>query len=119
MKGKDMQTLDEYEIQLRLSSVLSMIEQHGKAFLICRNGEPLADLTPHVKTKKTRGNKKSQISSEDFPVLQKLRKLIQVGLIVPHSKRIRKASMPKIEVQGKPMSEVIIEDRNPRNKFQG
>jgi antitoxin (DNA-binding transcriptional repressor) of toxin-antitoxin stability system len=44
-----MKTLNVHEAKTRLSAVLADIEENGEAFLICRNGHPVADLVPHVK----------------------------------------------------------------------
>ena len=44
-----MKTLNVHEAKTRLSAVLAEIEEKGEKYLICRNGEPVADLVPHIK----------------------------------------------------------------------
>jgi prevent-host-death family protein len=44
-----MKTLNVHEAKTRLSAVLADVEETGEAYLICRNGHPVADLVPHVK----------------------------------------------------------------------
>jgi antitoxin (DNA-binding transcriptional repressor) of toxin-antitoxin stability system len=58
-----MKTLNVHEAKTRLSAVLADVEGKGEAFLICRNGHPVADLVPHVK--KTR--------LKPHPVLRRIR----------------------------------------------
>jgi antitoxin (DNA-binding transcriptional repressor) of toxin-antitoxin stability system len=41
-----MQKVNIHEAKTRLSAILSEIEQKGETFLICRNGKPIAELTP-------------------------------------------------------------------------
>ena len=42
-----MKTLNVHEAKTHLSAVLSAVSEKGESFLICRNGHPVADLTPH------------------------------------------------------------------------
>ena len=42
-----MQKLNIHEAKTRLSAVLSDVEKKGETFLICRNGQPVAELIPH------------------------------------------------------------------------
>ena len=44
-----MKSLNVHEAKTRLSAVLAEIESTGEVFLICRNGEPIAELIPHRK----------------------------------------------------------------------
>lgn len=44
-----MKTLNVHEAKTRLSSVLAEVSEKGERFLICRNGEPVAELVPYVK----------------------------------------------------------------------
>lgn len=44
-----MKTLNVHEAKTRLSAVLAEIERDGAVFLICRNGKPIAELSPHRK----------------------------------------------------------------------
>lgn len=44
-------TIDEAE--MTFYSLLTEIEQKGEIFVICRNGEPIADLIPHPPKKRT------------------------------------------------------------------
>ena len=107
-----MQTIDEREVQTQWEFVLTTIEQKGESFLIYRNGEPIADLTPHTQHKQfVKSEQVQEEIHEADPLLEKLRPVIRAGLIIPHSKKLRKASMPTIEVEGKPLSQIIIEDR--------
>ena len=41
-----MKTLNVHEAKTRLSAVLAEVSEKGQRFLICRNGEPVADLIP-------------------------------------------------------------------------
>lgn len=42
-----MKMLNIHEAKTRLSAVLQEIEKTGETIVICRNGKPVADLTPH------------------------------------------------------------------------
>jgi antitoxin (DNA-binding transcriptional repressor) of toxin-antitoxin stability system len=45
-----MKSLNVHEAKTQLSGLLAEIEASGTGFVICRNGEPVADLVPHRKT---------------------------------------------------------------------
>ena len=42
-----MKTVNIHEAKTGLSKLLVEVEKSGKRFVICRNGEPIADLVPH------------------------------------------------------------------------
>jgi len=42
-----MKTLKVHEAKTKLSAVLAEVEKNGEVFLICRNGKPIAELSPH------------------------------------------------------------------------
>ena len=44
-----MKTINVHEAKTHLSAVLAEIADNGEAYVICRNGHPVADLTPHRK----------------------------------------------------------------------
>jgi antitoxin (DNA-binding transcriptional repressor) of toxin-antitoxin stability system len=44
-----MKTLNVHEAKTNLAALLIEVEEKGESFLICRNGNPVADLVPHVK----------------------------------------------------------------------
>ncbi len=90
-----MVNLSVHDIQTNIFSILEKMEKEGKSFLIFRDGKPVADLIPHKKRK------------EDGIV----NPLDRSGFTGKASRRIRKATMPKVKVKGKPLSEIIIEDR--------
>jgi len=41
-----MQKLNVHEAKTRLSAVLSNVEEKGETYVICRNGNPVAELIP-------------------------------------------------------------------------
>ena len=41
-----MRKLNIHEAKTRLSAVLTEVEQKGETFVICRNGQPVAELIP-------------------------------------------------------------------------
>ncbi len=45
-----MQTVNVHEAKTNFSSLLARLETDGKTIVICRNGEPVADLVPHRRT---------------------------------------------------------------------
>lgn len=102
----DMETLNVHDIQTNLSSVLEMMEKEGKSFLILRDGQPVADLVPH-----TTHFADDEDQVEEKGALQKLSCLVREGIGIPPSKELRKSSVPTISVKGKPLSQMIIEDR--------
>ncbi len=53
-----MKTLNIHETKTRLSAILTEIEKTGEKFVICRNGNPIADIVPH--------KKKSRIKADLF-----------------------------------------------------
>lgn len=102
-----MQTLDEPEVRQKLYVVLTMIEQQGEKVLICRNGKPIADLTPH----NAAANEKDDGQQLFAPSpLQRLKQIKPAGIVLP-TKKLKKAVMPTITVTGKPLSQIILEDR--------
>lgn len=44
-----MKTLSIQDVETEIFSVLLEIEKRGEQFVICRDGVPIADLTPHRK----------------------------------------------------------------------
>jgi prevent-host-death family protein len=42
-----MKSVNVHEAKTQLSMLLSEIEERGERIVICRNGEPVADLVPH------------------------------------------------------------------------
>jgi prevent-host-death family protein len=58
-----MKTLNVHEAKTKLSAVLADVSENGEKYVICRNGEPVADLVPHVR--------KSRLSPH--PVLRRIR----------------------------------------------
>lgn len=42
-----MKSVNVHEAKTQLSGLLAEIEARGSGFVICRNGEPVADLVPH------------------------------------------------------------------------
>lgn len=44
-----MKTVNVHDAKTNFSSLLATVEKSGESFIICRNGEPVADLVPHKK----------------------------------------------------------------------
>ncbi len=42
-----MKTVNVHEAKTNFSRLLARLEQNSEAIVICRNGEPVADLVPH------------------------------------------------------------------------
>jgi prevent-host-death family protein len=42
-----MKTVDVSEAKANFSSLLATVESSSESYVICRNGEPVADLVPH------------------------------------------------------------------------
>ncbi len=42
-----MKTVNVHEAKTNFSSLLARVERGSEAIVICRNGEPVADLVPH------------------------------------------------------------------------
>ena len=42
-----MKTVNVHEAKTNFSSLLATVEDSRESFVICRNGEPVADLVPH------------------------------------------------------------------------
>ena len=42
-----MKTVNVHEAKTNFSSLLARVEENSEAIVICRNGEPVADLVPH------------------------------------------------------------------------
>ncbi len=47
-----MQKINIHEAKTKLSAVLVQVAK-GKSFLICKNGKPIAELIPHMHSKRT------------------------------------------------------------------
>jgi prevent-host-death family protein len=44
-----MKTVNVHDAKTNFSSLLATVENSNESFVICRNGEPVADLVPHKK----------------------------------------------------------------------
>ena len=53
-----MKTVNVHEAKTNLSSLLARVEDTNERIVICRNGQPVADLVPHVKKDRTRPHPK-------------------------------------------------------------
>ena len=53
-----MKTINIHETKTKLSAILSEIEKKGEKYVICRNGNPVADIVPH--------KKKSRLTTDAF-----------------------------------------------------
>jgi prevent-host-death family protein len=51
---RSMISVNVHEAKTNLSSLLARVEQDGERVLICRNGKPVADLTPHKPVRRNR-----------------------------------------------------------------
>ena len=52
-----MKVVNVHDAKTRLSSLLAEIETRGTRIVICRNGEPVADLVPHRRVVSTAPDK--------------------------------------------------------------
>ena len=53
-----MKTVNVHDAKTRLSALLAEIEKSGRRIVICRNGEPVADLVPHQREVSMAADKK-------------------------------------------------------------
>ena len=51
-----MKTVNVHEAKTNFSSLLATVEDSSESFVICRNGEPVADLVPHKHTNRIKPN---------------------------------------------------------------
>jgi len=51
-------TVNVHDAKTRLSALLAEIEKSGRRIVICRNGEPVADLVPHQREVSMAADKK-------------------------------------------------------------
>lgn len=58
-----MKTVNVHDAKTNFSSLLAKIENANESFVICRNGEPVADLVPH----------KTKNRAKPHPVLGKIK----------------------------------------------
>jgi antitoxin (DNA-binding transcriptional repressor) of toxin-antitoxin stability system len=49
-----MKSVNVHEAKTNFSSLLAQIEKSDESFIICRNGEPVADLIPHKRGDRTK-----------------------------------------------------------------
>ena len=49
-----MKTVNVHAAKTNFSSLLATVEKSGESFVICRNGEPVADLVPHKRVDRTK-----------------------------------------------------------------
>ncbi len=107
-----MQTITEREVKIHWSSILTQIEKRGERFLIFREGKPVADLIPHEQKEEIFDTMTDEdMSKQEDSRQEELEPLKRIAGIVLPTKKLEKASMPKIKVTGKPLSQIIIEDR--------
>ena len=57
------QMINIHEAKTKLSSVLAEIEKKGNSFIICRNGKPVAKLSPFVDSRSNRLGKHPTMSN--------------------------------------------------------
>jgi prevent-host-death family protein len=51
-----MKTINVHDAKTNFSSLLARVEETSEAIIICRNGEPVADLIPHKRTNRLKTN---------------------------------------------------------------
>jgi prevent-host-death family protein len=56
-------TVNVHQAKTNLSALLAEVAEKGEAYVICRNGKPVADLVPHVR--------RSRLSPH--PILRRIR----------------------------------------------
>jgi prevent-host-death family protein len=49
-----MKTVNVHQAKTNFSRLLARVEESSEAIVICRNGEPVADLVPHKRPNRTR-----------------------------------------------------------------
>jgi prevent-host-death family protein len=49
-----MKTVNVHEAKTNFSGLLARVEESCEAIVICRNGEPVADLVPHKRQSRTK-----------------------------------------------------------------
>jgi prevent-host-death family protein len=49
-----MKTVNVHEAKTNFSRLLAKLERDSASIVICRNGEPVADLVPHRRTNRTK-----------------------------------------------------------------
>ena len=51
-----MKTVNVHEAKTNFSSLLAQVEHSKERIVICRNGEPIADLVPHQRKDRTKAH---------------------------------------------------------------
>ncbi len=51
-----MKTLNVHVTKTKLSAILTEVEKTGEKFVICRNGNPIADIVPHKKRSRVKAD---------------------------------------------------------------
>ena len=51
-----MKMVNVHEAKTNLSSLLAKLEQDSESIVICRNGEPVADLVPHRRSSRIKAH---------------------------------------------------------------
>jgi prevent-host-death family protein len=51
-----MKTVNVHEAKTNFSSLLARLEKDSETIVICRNGEPVADLVPHRRTNRIKAH---------------------------------------------------------------
>jgi prevent-host-death family protein len=49
-----MKTVNVHEAKTNFSRLLATVEESGESFVICRNGQPVANLVPHKQVSRTK-----------------------------------------------------------------
>lgn len=49
-----MKMVNVHEAKTNFSSLLATVESSSESFVICRNGDPVADLVPHKRVNRTK-----------------------------------------------------------------
>lgn len=100
----------EEQISLLEKLSANVKKMFTRQHLAVSSQENPAEAEQIVPTSQISGRIQEEIAEPD-EVLRKLAPLIEAGVIIPHTKKLRKATMPTIKVSGTPLSQMIIEDR--------
>ena len=71
-KQTGMKTVNVHEAKTQFSMLLAEIEERGERIVICRNGEPVADLVPHRRSLSMAADAKLGAFTIDYDPVEEL-----------------------------------------------
>ncbi|MCX7045587.1 MAG: type II toxin-antitoxin system prevent-host-death family antitoxin [Candidatus Sumerlaeota bacterium] len=102
-----MLTIGITQLKTDTKKIMNRIKK-GSEVIVTDHGKPVARITPEFAVPE---RTESEIAKAEFALKKRLAPMIRAGMIIPPSKPRRQRAFQPIVAPGKPLSEIVIEDR--------